>query len=128
MLVLLLLAAENSPFFFSFLTYSSIPCLDVSTLCLLQESLHFSFLETSRLSMLFLECKALCIVINFLVLWYICLSSSLLHFKDGPEYLTRRTAQEFIALMRFLLQRLVLNSFLILLRYSFLIFLSFLFV
>ena len=36
-----------------------------------------------------LGCKALCIVIRFLVLWSICLSFSFVHFKNGPEYLTR---------------------------------------
>ena len=62
-------------------------------------------------SMWSLGFKALCIVINFFVLWSIC-------FKNGPEYLIRRTAQVFIPLMRFLLQSLVLRSFL-LLKYIF---------
>ena len=66
-----------------------------------------------------LESKPLCIVINFLVLWLICLSFSLIHSKKGPEYLTRETVQVFIPLMRFLLQSLVLRIFLVLLRYSF---------
>ena len=35
-------------------------------------------------------------VISFLVLWSICLSSSLTHFKNGPKYLTMGTPQEFI--------------------------------
>ena len=35
---------------------------------------------------------ALYIVINFLVIWSIYLSSSFVHFKNGLEYLTRRTA------------------------------------
>ena len=56
-------------------------------------------------------CKALSIIISFLVLWSNCLSS-LLTFENGPEYLPRGTAQIFISLMRFLLQSLVLKSFL----------------
>ena len=31
-------------------------------------------------------------VISFLVLWFICASSFLIYFKNGPKYLTRRTA------------------------------------
>ena len=37
-----------------------------------------------------LECTAWCIIKSFLVLCSICLSSTLVHFKNGPEYLTRR--------------------------------------
>ena len=44
--------------------------------------------------------------------------------QDGLEYLLRETPQVFIPLMRFLPQSLISKSFLILLRYSFLIFLS----
>ena len=65
-----------------------------------------------------LECKALCIVISFLVLWSICLSS-LVHFKNGFEYLTRGTAKVFIPFIRFLLYSLVSSSFLVLLRHFF---------
>ena len=64
-----------------------------------------------------------CLVISFLVLWSICLSSSLVYFKNGPEYLTRGTAQVFIPLTRFLQQSFVSSNFLALLRYAFLIFL-----
>ena len=49
------------------------------------------------------RCKALCIVISFLVLWSICLSSFLVHFKNGLEYLMREPAQVFIPFIRFLL-------------------------
>ena len=35
-------------------------------------------------------------VISFLVLWSICLSSFLFHFTKGPEYLARGTAQVFM--------------------------------
>ena len=69
--------------------------------------------------------KALCIVMSFLILSSICWSSSLVHFKNGPENLTSGTHQVFITLMRFLLRNLVSSSFLVLLRYSFLLFLSF---
>ena len=47
-----------------------------------------------------------------------CLSSLLVHFKNGPEYLTKGTAQVFVPLTRFLQQRLVWRSFLVRLRYS----------
>ena len=58
-------------------------------------------------------------VITFHVLWFICLSFSLVHFKNGPEYLTRSTAQVFIPLIRFLQHSFVSSSFLDLLRCSF---------
>ena len=52
----------------------------------------------------------------FLVLWSICLSLSLVHFRKGPEYLTRGTAQVFITFIRFLLLSFVSSGFL---QYSF---------
>ena len=55
-----------------------------------------SFLDMHRLPVLSRGCKAMCIV-----------------------YLSRRTVQVFIPLMRFLLQSLVSRSFLVQLRYSF---------
>ena len=58
----------------------------------------------------------------FCVLWSICWSSSLIHFKNSPKYLTRGTAQVFIPLIRFQLWSSILSSFLILLRYSLLMF------
>ena len=45
------------------------------------------------------------------ILWSICLSSSLVHLRKGPEYLTKGTAQVFIPLIRFLPQRFVSSSF-----------------
>ena len=48
-----------------------------------------------------LGCNAFCSVVNFIILWCICWSSSLVHFQNGPEYLTRGTAQVFIPLMKF---------------------------
>ena len=56
-------------------------------------------------------------IINFFVLWSICPSSSLVCFKNDPEYLT----------MRFLLQSLISWSFLVLIS-SFLFLCLFLFV
>ena len=47
-------------------------------------------------------------------------SSSLVHFKNYPAYLTRGTGQVFIPLMRFLLYRFASKSFLVNLRDSFL--------
>ena len=46
---------------------------------------------------------ALCIVISFLILWSMCFSSSLVHFKNGPEYLTRQTAQVSIHIVIFII-------------------------
>ena len=64
--------------------------MDVSTLSsMLASPLPPSFLGTYSLSTSSLGCNALCIVISFLVLWSICLSSSLVHLRKGPEYLTR---------------------------------------
>ena len=59
----------------------------------------------------------MCIVINFLVLLPICLSSSFVYFNNGPEYLTDEIVQVFIPL-----QSLLLRSVLVHPRYSFLIF------
>ena len=42
------------------------------------------FLNTYSQSISSLGCKAMCIVINFLILWFICLSSFLLYFKNVP--------------------------------------------
>ena len=53
-------------------------------------------------------CKALCIVITILILWSLCLSSSFVYVKKGPENLTRGTAQA----LTFLLQTLIREVFL----------------
>ena len=74
--------------------------------------LFLTFLSTSSLAY-----KALCI--SFLVLWFICLSSSLVHFKNGPEYLRRGTAKVLISLMRILQYCLVSSSFLVFLSNSY---------
>ena len=97
-------------------------CIDASTLHWeLASSLPPSFLGTYTLST---WCKALCIVMSFLVLRFICLCFSLVHFKNGLEDLTRETASISIPLRKFLLCSLVSSSFLFHLRYSFCIFLT----
>ena len=64
-------------------------------------------------------CNTLCIVISFLFLWSIYLSSSLVHLRKGPEYLTSGTAEVFIPLIKFRPENFVSSSFLVLLRYYF---------
>ena len=61
-------------------------------------------------------------IIRFRALWSICISSFLVLFKNGPEYITNSTAQVFITLTRSLLKSFISSSFLILQRYVFLIF------
>ena len=78
-----------------------------------------SFLDTYRQSTSSLGCNALCMAISFLILWFVCLSFSLVYFKKGPEYLTRGAGQVFIPLIRFLQDRFVTSIFRVLLRYSF---------
>ena len=56
--------------------------------------------------------KALCIVINFIVLGSVCLSFSFVHFKNGFHYLTSGVAQVFILLIRFFSEVLFLLFFL----------------
>ena len=55
------------------------------------------FVSWHSLSLSSLECKALYIIFCFLVLRSIRLSSFLVAFKDGPEYLTKVTSQVFIS-------------------------------
>ena len=79
---------------------SSSHCIDASTLSsMLVSPLPPHFLDTYSLSTSSMGCKALGIVIIFLVLWFISLSSSLVHFKNGPEYLKRRIAQVLLLLL-----------------------------
>ena len=113
----LLLAAEIN-ISLLFLLQSSSSCVDGSTQSSMQACLLLPipfFLDT--LSMSSLGCKALRRVNNFLVIYYICLSSSFVRFRNGPEFLARRTAQIFIPQMS-----LILRSFLVLLKNAFLIF------
>ena len=109
---------SSSAFFYVVFEYF----INASTLSSMLESpLPPSFQDTYSQSTSSLGCNALCVVISFLVLWSTCLSSSLIHFKNCPEYLMRGTAQVFIPFIRYLLHSLVPSSFLVLLRYSFLI-------
>ena len=89
---------------------------------MLASPLPLYFLETFSLSTSTLGCRALCIVISFLVLWFIYPSSSLVYLRNSPEYLTSGKTQVFIPLIRCLLLSFVSSSFLVLLRYSFWIF------
>ena len=109
-----------------FCVYSSNAWIVESTQSsMLTRPLPPSFLEMYSLSVSYLGCSALCIVISVLVLWSICRSSSLVHFKNGPEYLIIGAAQVFYSSENDLLQSLVSKSFLVLLRYSFFTFLFF---
>ena len=94
--------------------------MDVSTLCsMLASPLPPFFLGTYSQPTSSQGCNTLWMVISFLVLWFICLSSSLVHMRKGPEDLTRGTAQLFIPLISFLQLSFVSTYFLVLLRYSF---------
>ena len=94
-------------------------CIDAFTLSSMLVSHLPPFLDSYCLSKSSLGSKAICVVTSFLVLWSICWSSSLVHFKNGPDYLTRGTSHVFISLMRFLLCSLVSRIFPILLTYYF---------
>ena len=97
-------------------------CIDASTMSsLLVSPLPPSFHDTYSLSTSSLGCNAICKITNFL-LWFICLSYSLVHFKNSPEYVMRGTVPVFIPLISFLLYSFVSSSFLVLLNESFLIF------
>ena len=65
--------------------------------------------HTQSLSTSFVGCKTFMHRHEFSFLWSIF--SSLVHFKNGPKYLTRGTAQVFIPLMWFLLYSLVSSIF-----------------
>ena len=100
------------------LTYDISSC--VSNYCWTKEKdITFLLILVYSLLMSSLECEVLCIAINFPVLWSLCLSFSLVHFKNCSDYLTRNTVQVFILLIKFLQQILVSRSFLIFLRYFF---------
>ena len=51
------------------------------------ESFPPSFLDTYSLSISSMGCKALCIVLYFLILWSICLNSSFFHLRMVPSIL-----------------------------------------
>ena len=65
-----------------------------------------------------LSCMALCIMINFFVLWYICLSFLLIHLRMVESILQGELPCFFITLKRFLLQNMVSRSFLVVLGNS----------
>ena len=109
MLPVLLLAALITLSLLS-LVWSSSPCIVASMQSSTLASSLPPFFDTYSLSTSSYRCKALCIVINFLVLWSICLSSLFVYFKNDFEYLKRCTARLFIPLMRFLLQSMVSRS------------------
>ena len=114
-MLLLVIVISSSLHFFMKL---SICPIDVSKqFSMLAIPLPLPFLDTCSLSVSSLRCKSLRIIIRFLVLWFICLSSSLFQPKNGPEYLIRGIAQVVIPVMRFLLYSSVSSSFLFLLRY-----------
>ena len=99
-----------------FLMKSSSHCIDATSLTsMLQSPLPPSFLDTYSL---WTSCKALWIVISFLVLRSIFWSFPLVHFKNSPEYFTRWTVQVLIPFMRFLQYSLISWSLLVPLRYS----------
>ena len=77
------------------------------------------FLDTYILSTSSFGCKALSTVLSFLVPWSIRWNSSLINFKNGPEYLAKGKVQVFINFMRFLPYTLVSSSFLLPPRFSF---------
>ena len=71
--------------------------MDASTVSSMQASPPPpAFQDIYSLSTSSLGCNALCMVISFLVLWSIYLSSSRVDLRNGPEYLTSGTAQVFI--------------------------------
>ena len=70
-----------------------------------------SFLDNYDLSMLYFGRKILCIVINFIILWFLCRDSAFVNFKNSLLYLTSGTDQVLLPLMRFPLQSLVLRRF-----------------
>ena len=135
-------------FFFTFFFFSYSYFFDICVVCIvsgrfnLSSSAHFyvdfesyrcidaifnaddfsSAFVSRYICMISLGSKALCAAMSFLVLWSICWSSFLVCSKNGPEYLTRGTAQAFIPLMRFLPYSLVYSCFLVLPRYSFFLF------
>ena len=64
---------------------------------MLVNPLPHSFLDIYSLLIPSLGCNDLLMVISFLVLLFICLSSSLVLFKNGSEYRTRGTVLVFIS-------------------------------
>ena len=84
--------------------------------------LPHSFLLTFNLSASYLEGKAFCIIINYLVLMSMFQSFSLVHFRKGSEYLTTETTRVFIPLIKFLQLSFISSSLFIPLGTHFLFF------
>lgn len=80
-----------------------------------------SFLHRYSLSTLLFGCKALCVIVNFLVLRSKERSSSLFQSRKGTEYVTTATAQVLIALIKLWPFSFVSKTFINLLLYSFFI-------
>ena len=79
-----------------FLMNSSCFCIDASTLSwMLASPLLPSFLDIYSLSTSSLGCRAVCIMISFLVHYYISWTSFLIHFKNGPKYLIRGDSPDY---------------------------------
>ena len=102
-------------FWFSYFSFS--PYVGIAIIgCCIRLSLLFLMLSLNCIYLILntsIWCKVLWIVFNFLVLWTICLSSSLVYFKNGTKYLTRVTAKIVVPRMRFLLYILVSVDFLV---------------
>ena len=113
MLLLLQLIAVIS-FYSLFLMYSL--SLHATTLYSMLVNPLSPFLDTYSLSTPSLGYKANASSPIFLP---ICLSFSFVRFKNGPVYLTRRTAHVFIPLVRFLQLSMVSRNFIVPLRNSF---------
>ena len=98
-----------------FFMQSSSRWIDALTVSwMLTNPLPPSFLDTCSLFTLSLACKALWIVVSFLVLSSIPWGSTPVHFKNGPAHLTRQeTAKVSILLMRLLLCSSVSSYFLV---------------
>ena len=77
---------KQSSFVFSYVVFESL-YRGVNAVSDAGNSLPHSFLDTYSLSTSSLGCNTLCMVISFLLLWSICLSSSLVHCRKGTEYL-----------------------------------------
>ena len=121
LLVLFLIAVISLPPGFCMWSLSRrIDALKLSSI--LGRPLPPSFIVIYSLSSSCLGCNALCMVISFLVLWSIRLSSSLFYFKNGPSISRVEITQVSISLIRCLVYSFVSNSFLIMLKYSFIVF------
>ena len=118
LLILLLLDDVISLFLFFFI-YSLSPWIHWIDVSLNTGETSSSFFFGHKESMSSLRLKVLCIEINFLVSWSVCLNSSLVYFMKRSECLTRETVQVFTSLMRFLLQSFNSRRFLVLLRRPF---------